>query len=109
LEDRIGKKLLKDGEENAVVKWDVRPWNPTKKDIERWLETKQLKFVKKYNRISRYTPLQYLERYVFTDLHETFFCYFPELLQELILRLKDNHPTNWIRLVEWTTENIACL
>jgi hypothetical protein len=84
-----------------------RPWNPTKKDIERWLETKELEFMQKDNRNPKYTLHQYLERYVFTDLHEAFFCYFPELLQEWILRLKDNHPTNRIRPVEWTTENIA--
>jgi hypothetical protein len=48
-----------------------------------------------------------LERYVFTNLHEEFLCYFPELLQECILRLKDNHPNDWIRPVEWTSENIA--
>jgi hypothetical protein len=86
-----------------------RPWNPTKQEIERWLETKQLKFVQKDNRSSRYTSCQYLERYVFTNLHEAFFFYFPELLQEWILRLKDNHPTNRIRPVEWTIENIVHL
>jgi hypothetical protein len=47
--------------------------------------------------------------YVFTDLHEAFFCYFPELLQEWILSLKDTHPTNQIRLLESTTESIARL
>jgi hypothetical protein len=31
------------------------------------------------------------------------------LLQEWILRLKYTHPTNQIRLVEWTTENITHL
>jgi hypothetical protein len=86
-----------------------RPWNPTKKDIEIWLERKQLKFVQKDNRSSRYTLCQYLQKYVFIDLHEAFFSYFPELLQEYILRLKDNHPTNWIILVEWITDNIAWL
>jgi hypothetical protein len=46
---------------------------------------------------------------VFTDLHEVFFYYFLELLQEWILILKDNHSTNQIRSVEWTIENIARL
>jgi hypothetical protein len=50
-----------------------------------------------------------LERYVFTDLHETYFCEFPHFLQEWILRLKYTHPTYWIRPVEWTAENIAHL
>jgi hypothetical protein len=46
---------------------------------------------------------------VFTDLHEVYFCYFPELLQEWLLRLKDTHLTNQIKLIEWTAENIARL
>jgi hypothetical protein len=71
--------------------------------------TKEIKFTQKDNRNPKYTLCQYLERYVFTNLHEAFFCYFPELLQEWILILKENHPTNRIRPVEWTTENIAQL
>jgi hypothetical protein len=86
-----------------------RPWNPMKQEIEIWLETKQLEFTQKDNKGSRYTPHQYLQRYVFTDLHEAYFCFFPELLQEWILRLKDTHPTNQIRPVVWTAENIVRL
>jgi hypothetical protein len=46
---------------------------------------------------------------VFTDLHEAYFCLFPELLQEWILRLKYTHMTNHIRTVVWTTKNIVRL
>jgi hypothetical protein len=46
---------------------------------------------------------------VFTDLHEVFFCEFPHLLQEWILRLKDNHATNQIRQLEWTPIQIEQL
>jgi hypothetical protein len=46
---------------------------------------------------------------VFTDLHEAYFYYFPKLLHEWLLRLKDTHPTNQVRPVEWTTENIVRL
>jgi hypothetical protein len=73
------------------------------------LTTKEIKFAEKYNRNSKYKSRQYLERYVFIDLHEAFFCDFPHLLQQWILRLKENHPINRIGLVEWTTENIVCL
>jgi hypothetical protein len=37
---------------------------------------------------------------VFSDLREIFFCDFLHLLQEWLLRLKDNHPTNQIRQLE---------
>ena len=46
---------------------------------------------------------------MFTDLHEVFFCDFPHLLQEWILRLKDNHTTNQIQQLEWTPVQIEKL
>jgi hypothetical protein len=58
------------------------------------MKTKELEFAQKDNRNPRVTPHKYLEKYVFTDLHEVFFCDFPHLLYEWILRLKDNHATN---------------
>ena len=78
---------------------------PYKKNIEIWLETMHLNCMQKDNRSSRYTPSQYMQRYLFIDLNEAYFYYFPQLLQEWILRLKDNHMTNHIRPVEWTIEN----
>ena len=72
----------------------LRSWNPTKAEIERWLKTKDLEFAQKDNKNLKLTPHKYLDKYVFNDLHEVFFCDFPHVLQEWILRLKDNHPTN---------------
>jgi hypothetical protein len=74
----------------------LRPWNPTKAEIESWIRTKEIEFSHKYKKKPRVTPCKYLEKYMFTDLHEVFFYDFPHLLQEWILRLKDNHATNWI-------------
>jgi hypothetical protein len=44
------------------------------------MTTKELEFAQKDNRNPNYTPSQYLERYVFTALHETFFYEFPHFL-----------------------------
>ena len=79
----------------------VRPWIPTKEEIERWLRKKELLFEQKDNKNPKYTPHKYIEKYVFSDLHEVFFCEFPHLLQEWLLRLKENHPMNHIRQLEW--------
>jgi hypothetical protein len=84
-----------------------RPWNPTNKEIKIWSETKHLEFAQKDNKSSRYTPHDYLQRYVFTDFHKESFFYFPKLLQEWILRLKDTYPMNCIRPMTWTSDNIA--
>jgi hypothetical protein len=53
--------------------------------------------VQKDNRNLKLTPRKYLDKYIFSDLHEVFFCDFLHVLQEWILRLKENHPTNRIR------------
>jgi hypothetical protein len=46
---------------------------------------------------------------VFTDLHETYFCFFLYLLKEWLLRLKDTHLTNRIRPIVCSAENITRL
>jgi hypothetical protein len=86
-----------------------RPWNPTREEIEGWLSTKEIEFAHKDNRNPRITPHRYLDKYVFIDLHETFFHDFPHLLQEWILILMDNHPMNQIRQIYWTLVQIQQL
>jgi hypothetical protein len=56
--------------------------------------------VQKDNRNSKLTQRKYLDKYIFRDLHEVFFCDFSHVLHEWILRLKDNHTTNQIRQLE---------
>jgi hypothetical protein len=87
----------------------LRLWNQTKADIERWLKTKELDFVQKDNINLKLTPRKYLDKYVFTDLHEVFFYEFPHILQEWIKILKYRHPKNQIRQLEWNSEEIAQL
>jgi hypothetical protein len=87
----------------------LRPWNPMKEEIERWLKTKELEFAQKDNRNPKLTTHKYLDKYVFSDLHEIFLCDFPHVLQEWLSRLKYNHPTNRIRQIEWNHVEIAQL
>jgi hypothetical protein len=72
-----------------------------KEDIEICLRTKEFKFVQKDIRNPKYTSCKYLDKYVFSELHEVFLCEFLHLLHEWLLRLNDNHPTNQIRQLEW--------
>jgi hypothetical protein len=51
-----------------------------KEEIKGWLRTKEIEFAHKDNRNPRITPHRYLDKYVFTDLHEIFFCDFLHLL-----------------------------
>jgi hypothetical protein len=47
--------------------------NPTKENIKRWLKTKELEFAQKENINPKLTLHKYLDKYVFSDLHEVFF------------------------------------
>jgi hypothetical protein len=85
---RVGRNEPLEGNVETVESQKSRDQNLVKK--------KELEFAQKDNRNPRITPRKYLEKYVFTDLHEVFFCDFPHLFQEWILRLKDNHMTNRI-------------
>jgi hypothetical protein len=80
-----------------------------KAEIKSWLKTKEIEFAQKDNRNPNLTPCKYLDKYVFTDLHEVFFCDFPHILQEWIKRLKENHITNQIIQLVWNPEEIAQL
>jgi hypothetical protein len=80
-----------------------------KEEIESWLKMKEIEFAQKDNRNPKLILHKYLYKYVLSDLHEVFFCDFPHVLQEWISRLKDNHPTNWIRQLEWNPVDITQL
>jgi hypothetical protein len=87
----------------------LRAWNPMKEEIKGWLRNKELEFSHKDNRNPRIAPCKYLDKYVFIDLHKVFFCDFPHLLQEWIIRLKYNHVMNHIQQLDWTPVNIEQL
>jgi hypothetical protein len=80
-----------------------------KAEIESWLKTKELEFAQKDIINPKVTPRKYLDKYIFSDLHEVFFCDLPHILKEWIKILKETHPTNQIRKLEWNLEEIAQL
>jgi hypothetical protein len=51
-------------------------WRPTKEEIGQWLDTKEIKFVVDQNKNPWINTEKWLQRYVFTDLHEIFFADF---------------------------------
>jgi hypothetical protein len=78
-----------------------------KEEIEIWLRTKELDFSQKENINLNLTLRKYLDKYVFSNFHEVFFHDFLHLLQEWLLRLKENHPMNRIRQLEWNHVEIT--
>jgi len=48
-------------------------WNPTKKEIEDWSDKNIHKFTAQENKNMRLTKEQWLDRYLYTEIHEKFF------------------------------------
>jgi hypothetical protein len=59
-------------------------WRPTRKEITEWMEQKEQEFSQKENKNPRLKNKKWLQRYVYTNLHEIFFGEFPNLLAKWI-------------------------
>jgi len=62
-------------------------WNPTKKEIEGWLDKKIHEFTVQENGNLWVSKEQWLERYLYMEIHEIFFASFPSKLYEWIVKL----------------------
>ena len=81
-----------------------------KEEIESWVKTKEKEFAEKENRNTRLAIEDWLQRYIFIDLHEIFFATFPSELHAWLSRLaKSNTSTRSDRPTEWALEVIQRL
>ena len=94
-------------------------WNPTKKEHEDWWDLKLHDFAVQGNRNSRISEEQWLDRYIFMNIHEIFFVTFSIELYEWIVKLADSvercrldQPIVWtpelVRRLEATQDRLAC-
>ena len=65
-------------------------WNPTKKEIEHWLDRKIHEFVAQENRNPRLEKENSLDEYIYLEIQNIFFCSFPVELYEWIVKLADS-------------------
>jgi len=80
-------------------------WNPTKKEIEEWWDLKLHEFAIQENRNPRISEEDWLDCYVYTDIHEVFFATFPVEMYEWIARLDDSVGRCRLdQLIVWTPE-----
>ena len=85
-------------------------WNPWKEEIENWVEPKEKEFVEQENRNPRLSTEDWLQRYLFSDIHEVFFATFPTELHAWLSRLAENKTFNRSdRPTEWTLKVIQRL
>ena len=65
-------------------------WNPTKKEIEGWLDRRIHEFTTQENRNLRFSKEEWLNIYMYMEIHEVFFASFPTELYVWITKLVDS-------------------
>ena len=85
-------------------------WNPTKKGIEEWLDKKIHEFATQENKNPRLSKEEWLDCYLYTEIHEIFFASFPYELYEWIAKLADSQGTCRLdKPIVWTPELVRKL
>jgi hypothetical protein len=64
-------------------------WFPSKIEIQKWIEDQEKDFAEAQNKIPNLSIEDWLERYIFTDIHEIFFGGIRRELYEWLSRLVD--------------------
>jgi len=85
-------------------------WNPTKKEIKGWLDKKIHEFAVQENRNPWVSKEQWLECYLYTEIHEIFFASFPSERYEWITKLADSQGRCRLdKPIMWTLELVRRL
>ena len=69
-------------------------WHPELSEIKAWFETKEKEVVEAENRNPNYDSEAWLQKYIYTDIHEVFFTMFPSKLHLWVERLA--HSTRYV-------------
>ena len=62
-------------------------WQSELSEIEAWFETKVKEFVETENKNLNHDGEAWLQKYIYTDIHEVFFAMFPSELHSWVVRL----------------------
>ena len=85
-------------------------WNPSREEIQQWVESKEKELIERENINPRFFFEDFLQRYIFTDLHESFFATFPSELHAWLSRLVENETfSRRVKPIDWTLEAIQRL
>ena len=70
-------------------------WHPELSEIKAWFETKIKEFAEIENRNPNRDSEAWLQKHIYTDVHEVFFATFPSKLHSWVERLADG--TEYVR------------
>ena len=63
-------------------------WHSTNPKIQDWVDFKALEFAQEESKGSRLNPIEWLGRYLYTNIHDVFFSEFLIVLHEWLSRLE---------------------
>ena len=66
-------------------------WNPNKEELNQWVEYKEREFAENENKSPRLSTEDWLQKHIFTDLHEIFFATYGNELYDWLSKLTDKH------------------
>ena len=66
-------------------------WHPTKEELNQWVESKEREFAVQENKSPRLSTEDWLQKHIFTDLHEIFFATYANELYDWLSKLTDKH------------------
>ena len=80
-------------------------WHPTKNEIEDQLESKTLIFAQEESTRSKLSAKKWVEKYIYSNIHEIFFAKFPIILHEW-MSILERRQKNFQRreAVEWSDQ-----
>ena len=83
--------------------------HPAKEELNQWVESKEREFAAKENKNPRLSTEAWLQKHIFTDLHEIFFVTYAIELYDWLSKLADKNVFKKKRQVVWTPELIQTL
>ena len=81
-------------------------WNPTKEELNQWVESTEREFVVTENKSPTLTIEDWLQKHIFTDIHTIFFATYGNELYDWLSKLTDQHIFKKKRNIVWTPELI---
>ena len=83
-------------------------WHLKKKEIKDWIESKMLAFTQEESAGSQLSAENWVDKYIYSDIHEVFFAEFVIVLHEWLSRL-ERRQINFQRreVVEWS-DQLVC-
>ena len=66
-------------------------WHPTKEELNQWVGSKEREFAAIENKSPRLNTKDWLQKHIFTDLHEIFFATYANELYDRLSKLTDKN------------------